>query len=170
MSARITRYGGAELSANDIEGKRILTTAYEADLKYAWAAGVAVGKFLSELKNGRVIGRRCRQCHRILVPPRMFCEKCFRPTDKWIDVRDTGIVNTYSVCYVSADARRLSQPFVIAVIELDGASKGMGILHLLGEVKPEEVQVGMKVEAVWRPAHEREGAITDIRYFRPQRV
>jgi probable rRNA maturation factor len=44
-----------------------------------------------------------------------------------------------------------------------------GILHLLGEVEPKDVEIGMKVEAVWKPAKEREGAITDIRYFRPRR-
>jgi len=45
----------------------------------------------------------------------------------------------------------------------------MGMLHLLGEVSPEEVAVGMKVKAVWKPQGERQGAITDIRYFRPFR-
>jgi uncharacterized OB-fold protein len=43
----------------------------------------------------------------------------------------------------------------------------MGILHLLGEVRPEKVRIGMAVEAVWRSDDERTGAITDIRYFRP---
>ena len=54
-----------------------------------------------------------------------------------------------------------------AVIEIEGASKGMGIMHLLGEVDPDEVKMGMKVKAVWKPAEEREGAITDILYFKP---
>ncbi len=55
------------------------------------------------------------------------------------------------------------------VVELDGATKGMGLLHLLGEVKPADVKIGMKVRAVWKPARERKGDITDIRYFRPMR-
>jgi uncharacterized OB-fold protein len=53
------------------------------------------------------------------------------------------------------------------VIDIDGASKGIGIMHLLGEVKPEEVKIGMRVKAVWKPAAERQGAITDIAYFKP---
>jgi uncharacterized OB-fold protein len=44
----------------------------------------------------------------------------------------------------------------------------MGILHLLSEVDPKEVKIGMKVKAVWKPAEEREGAITDIKYFKPK--
>jgi uncharacterized OB-fold protein len=53
------------------------------------------------------------------------------------------------------------------VIEIDGAAPGMGILHLIDEVDPWQVEIGMKVKAVWKPAEERQGAITDIRYFEP---
>ena len=52
------------------------------------------------------------------------------------------------------------------MIYIDGASDA-GFLHLLDEVKPEDVKVGMKVQAVWKPAEEREGSITDIKYFKP---
>jgi uncharacterized OB-fold protein len=62
---------------------------------------------------------------------------------------------------------RVEEPEIPAVIEIDGASPGMGILHLLGEVDPQEVKIGMKVKAVWKPPQEREGAITDIKYFKP---
>ncbi len=53
------------------------------------------------------------------------------------------------------------------MIEIDGASPLHGIMHMLGEVDPEEVQIGMRVQAVWKPAEDREGAITDILYFKP---
>jgi uncharacterized OB-fold protein len=53
------------------------------------------------------------------------------------------------------------------VIEIDGAAPGMGILHHINEVDPWQIEIGMKVRAVWKPAEERQGAITDIRYFVP---
>ena len=104
-----------------------------------------------------------------MVPPRMYCEQCFRPTDEWARLRDTGRVLTYSVSYVNADASRREgeEPIVVAVVEIEGASPMMGMLHLLGEVSLEELAVGMRVKAVWKPRGERSGAITDIRYFRP---
>jgi uncharacterized OB-fold protein len=40
-------------------------------------------------------------------------------------------------------------------------------MHMLGEVEPKEVKIGMKVQAVWKPAAEREGSILDIAYFKP---
>ena len=53
------------------------------------------------------------------------------------------------------------------MIRLDGASQG-GFLHKLGEVAPDDVAIGMAVEAVWRPLEERTGSILDIAYFRPR--
>ncbi|MCI0530723.1 MAG: DNA-binding protein, partial [candidate division Zixibacteria bacterium] len=58
-------------------------------------------------------------------------------------------------------------PQMPAVIEIDGTSKTKGILHMLGEVNPKDVKIGMKVKAVWKFPREREGAITDIKYFKP---
>ncbi|MEM3916488.1 MAG: OB-fold domain-containing protein, partial [Candidatus Nitrosocaldus sp.] len=78
-----------------------------------------------------------------------------------------GSVNTYSISYIDKQARRLSTPVIVAVIELDDASQGMGIMHLLGEVRPEDVHIGMRVKAVWKSREEKRGAITDIMYFKP---
>ena len=126
-----------------------------------------MSRFLKELKNGRIIARKCHKCGRIAVPPRMFCELCFKPTNEWVYVKDTGVINTYSISYLAADATRVKEPILVAVIELDGASEGMGIFHHLGEVKKEDVKFGMKVKAVWEPPEKRTGAITDIKYFKP---
>ena len=104
---------------------------------------------------------------RVLVPPRMFCERCFVATDEWVYVKDTGTVNTFSLSYLDADANRIKDPILVAVIDIDGASPGIGILHLLGNVNPEKIDVGMKVKAVWKPPEEREGSVTDILFWEP---
>ncbi len=82
-------------------------------------------------------------------------------------LQDTGTVNTYSLCYVTWDVQRITEPEIPAVIEIDGASPLHGIMHMLGEVDPQKVTIGMRVRAVWRPENERVGAITDILYFKP---
>lgn len=167
MSVKNTSYPGREITTDELKQGKYLELVQRFVPRYSWAAGVAISRFLNELKEGRIIGRKCFKCARTLVPPRMYCEQCFRPTDDWAFVKDTGTVNTYSISHVAADASRLKEPLLVAVVELDGASPGMGILHTLSEVEPSRVQIGMKVRAVWKPAGEREGAITDIRYFKP---
>ncbi len=152
------------------EFDKALKIAWNPVLKYNWDNGKAIGKYLEELKKGKIIARVCDKCHRIMLPPRMFCEYCFRPTDRWQYVKDTGRVNTFAISRIYWNAQRIPQgepPIIPAVIEIDGASEGMGILHLLGNVEPEKVHIGMRVKAVWRPESERIGAITDILYFEP---
>ena len=159
-------YPGTPLSDAQVRRREVLTLEAQPCARYAWDTGVAIGRFLQELKNGRFIARRCHRCQRVLLPPRMFCEECFRPTDEWVYVPDSGTVNTYSVSHIRWDASPLPEPLIVAVVEMDGTSQG-GLLHYLGSVKPEKVRIGMKVQAVWRPPQEREGSILDIRYFQP---
>ncbi len=167
MAGQPTNVRGTPIRSADLKKGRVFTTTYVPRIQYAWDTGQAIGRYLEELKNGRLIARRCNNCQRIMIPPRMFCERCFRPTHDWVVVKDTGTVNTFSLSYVSWDVRRLKKPEIPAVIEIDGASKGMGILHVLGNVKPKAVRIGMKVRAVWKPAKQRTGSITDIAYFEP---
>lgn len=155
------------LSDDDFHEGKVCTTRWVADAKYAWDSGVAIGRYLEGLKAGKLLAVECRKCRRTMIPPRMFCESCFRPIDGWRQVKDTGTINTFSLCYVTWDVKRIKEPQIPAVIEIDGASPGMGIMHLIGGVDPKKVRIGMKVRAVWKPAAEREGAITDILYWRP---
>ncbi len=167
MSSKIRSYAGTAIEREELEAKKYLITHYETVLKYSWTSGVAVSRFLDGLKDGELWARKCNNCGRVMIPPRMYCEECWRPTDEWVRVKDTGKVNTFSVSFVNNDASRRKEPLIVSVIEIDGASPQMGILHFLGGIEPKKVEVGMKVRAVWKPKAERVGAITDIVHFAP---
>jgi uncharacterized OB-fold protein len=161
---------GTYVREEDIRGKRVTFIEDRPDLRYSWTAGQAISRFLNGLKEGKIYGVKCNKCRRIMVPPRVFCELCYKPIDEWVELKDMGTVLTFSISYVGPDAEPLPEPVIPAVIEIDGASPGMGILHILGEVKPEDVYIGMRVKAVWKDEKEREGAITDIKYWKPLEV
>jgi uncharacterized OB-fold protein len=138
------------------------------DVRYAWDPGEVVGAFIDALREERILASMCSVCGRTMVPPRAFCERCFRPTDAMTDVPSRGTVETFSICHVTWDMRTLEEPELPAVIRIEGSSDG-GFLHKLGEVAPDDVRIGMEVEAVWRPMDDRTGSILDIAYFRPRR-
>lgn len=166
---------GTSLTDQALTHGEVLATQWNVKAEYAWDKGIALTRFMAGLKEGRLLGIKCSKCLRTLIPPRAFCELCFRSIDDWVELQDSGVVNTFSVSFVNWDATRRETPEIPAVIEIDGASDGMGILHLLGEVGDDldaiinNVAIGMKVAAVWKPKEERTGSITDIRYFRPLR-
>jgi hypothetical protein len=155
------------LSEEDFASGKVLFNYDQLDGQFAWDTGIAIAGYLRALKEGYLLGAYCATCRKTVIPPRLVCEWCFRPMQKYVPLQDTGSVNTFSLCYVTWDVQRISQPEIPAVIEIDGASPLHGILHKLGEVDPNKVHVGMRVQAVWRPAPERTGAITDIQYFKP---
>lgn len=167
MTANIKNFPGTPLSEDDFEQGNILYNHDELNAQFAWDTGIAIGHYLSGLKQGVILGGYCATCRKTVVPPRNVCEWCFRPMDKTVPLQDTGTVNTFSLCYVTWDVRRIKDPEIPAVIEIDGASSLHGIMHMIGEVDPQKVHIGMRVKAVWKPPDERQGAITDIRYFKP---
>lgn len=158
---------GTGLSRQDFESGKVFTTTGSPNARYRWDVGVGIGHYVEGLRAGEIRGSHCPGCERTVVPPRAFCEKCFSPRVDWVKLQDTGKVNTFSLCYVTWNMERVKDPFIPAVVEIDGADPGMGILHLLGGIDPSKVKIGMAVKAVWKPESERTGAITDITHFAP---
>lgn len=166
MSEKVKVWPGTALSDADIAVRKVLNTEWQPNLKYAWDAGIGYGRYLAELKRGRIIGTKCHKCRRVLLPARVFCEWCFRTVDEWVYLKDTGTINTFSIAYTGSMAERLKEPLIPALVEIDG-SGGVAIMHLIGGVDPWKVKIGMRVKAVWKPEQQREGAITDIKFWKP---
>lgn len=166
MSKGMEEFPGTVLSEEDVKERKVLSTEWDAKLMWGWDTGIGYGRYLAELKRGKIVGTRCNKCRRIMIPPLPWCIWCFRPVDEWVNLEDTGTVNTFSIAYTDWVARPIKEPRIPALIEIDG-SDGRGIMHVLGEVDPEGVKIGMRVKAVWKPEEEREGAITDIDHWKP---
>jgi uncharacterized OB-fold protein len=167
MTSKFKEFPGTPLSEGDFQEGKILFYHDEMKADFAWDTGIAIGAYLAALKEGFLLGGYCQTCRKTVIPPRTVCEWCFRPMDSYVRLEDTGTVNTFSLCYVTWDVKRIEKPELPAVIDIDGASPLHGIMHKLGEVDPEDIYIGMRVKAVWKPPEEREGAITDILYFKP---
>jgi uncharacterized OB-fold protein len=167
MTDKFVNYPGTPLSESDIKDGKVLSTFDSLPGEFAWDTGIAIGRYLMAMKEGIILGSRCDNCRRTVVPPRTVCEWCYRPMAAFVPLKDTGVVNTFSLCYVTWDVKRIKEPELPAVIDLDSTSEFHGIMHKLGEVEPENVSIGMRVKAVWKSPDEREGAVTDIRYFKP---
>jgi uncharacterized OB-fold protein len=132
------------------------------EVAYRWSAGIAGSRFFTELKdNGRIVGARCPECKRVLVPPRIFCEECFVDTDEWVEVSPQGEILTFAESYFGLQGQRLDEPWYVGIIHLDGADGGL-FHRLVPDARP--IEIGTRVEAVFE--EERNGNILDIRHFR----
>ena len=134
---------------------------------YPYTLGVAGERFFREIKdNAKFLGTRCQGCNLTYLPPRIYCEQCFEPLEEWREVENKGRVHTYTVAWVDLEGRRLDEPVILALVEVEGAHGGL--VHQIGEIKPETVKIGMEVEAVFKDISERTGSILDIKYFKPR--
>lgn len=132
------------------------------DVEYHWSAGIAGSRFFTELRdNGKIMGTKCPECKRVLVPPRIFCEECFVDTDEWVEVSTSGEILTFAESYFGLQGQRLEEPWYIGIIKLDGADGGLFHRIVKGEG---EIAIGGRVEAVL--ADERKGHIMDIVNFK----
>ncbi len=165
-----------EATKDDLPGtalkdvKEVEYVEYSPDLRYSWDNGYALTTYLEGFKAGKIRGSKCPHCGRMMIPARSFCELCnLNGVHDYYDLADTGTVLTYTISHVDWDSSPLpdGQVRIYAVIGIDGASEDMGLVHFLDEVDPKDVKIGMRVQAVWKPAEEREGTVTDIKYFKP---
>ena len=129
-----------------------------------YAAGAVGSRFLIQLRDKKkILGTRCPTCNRVYVPARSICKDCLGQLKQWVEVSDKGTLLTYTICNEPNSMQPAETPLAYGIIQLDGADTGF--VHMLGEVEPEQLRIGMRVQAVFR--EEREASILDIRYFRP---
>jgi uncharacterized OB-fold protein len=134
------------------------------DIPDTYTAGAVGSRFLIEIRdNKKIMGTKCPSCNRVYVPARSVCKECFGQLDEWVEVSDTGTLLTHTVAQEPSSVQPKEPPVVYGIVQLDGADTGL--VHLLGEVKPDQLQIGMKMQAVF--AEERVGSILDIKYFKP---
>jgi len=94
-----------------------------------------------------------------------FCEECFVDVEEWVEVSSKGELVTFGESYLGTDGSKLKEPWILGIIRLDGADGGL--IHYIGEARPEELKIGMRMEAVFN--EKRNGNILDIKHFRPSK-
>jgi len=134
-------------------------------LPYHYVAGDFRARYLRALKDKVILGSRCSQTGKVLIPPIIASAESFAPCDELVELPDRGVVTTFCVVRIPVMQRNVELPYVAASVALDGADISM--YALIQECKPEDVRMGMRVEAVWKPDGERHGDHEDIQYFRP---
>jgi uncharacterized OB-fold protein len=135
---------------------------------YTRSTGPVIGRFLTGLRDGRILGVRLdAQQVRVLVPPAEYDPASAAPLGQspadWIQTGQRGTVTTWTWVDDPRPEHPLDRPFAWALIKLDGAYTAL--LHAVDAGSKAAMSTGMRVHAVWRA--ERTGSITDIECFAP---
>jgi len=137
------------------------------ELPYHYAAGKVSSRFFVEVRdNKRLMGIKCPQCGRVMMPPRSFCERCFVPAEEWVEVGPEGTIEAFTITMEKWPGNP-DPPFAVAFVKLDGADtamlnyvKGLDFSEL--EKACEKLRIGNRVKLIFKD--DREGKVTDFEY------
>ena len=118
--------------------------------------------FLDKLKQKKLVGLQCSSCNRIYFPPRQICGKCLVRPDRWIDLRETGRVASFTATYLKdpETGEVLERPIVCA--QLDGADTSYPA-QLDPDIEFKDTYIGMPIKVHW--AENIKGGLMDIEYY-----
>ncbi|NYI47485.1 hypothetical protein BJ993_004565 [Nocardioides aromaticivorans] len=137
----------------------------KVSLDYNYAASPEESLFYRGLNEGRIMGQRCPTCQKVYVPPRSACPSDGTPTVEEVELSQTGTITTFCIVNVPFLGQKITPPYVSAYVLLDGAD--IAVLHLILGVPAEEVRMGMRVKAVWKPKDEWAYSLENIDHFAP---
>lgn len=152
--------GAEALGENPVTG--VITPV---SLDYQYAASPEESAFYRGLNEGRIVGQRCPTCQKVYVPPRSACPADGTPTAEEVEVSQTGTITTFCIVNVPFLGQKITPPYVSAYVLLDGAD--IAVLHLILGVPADEVRMGMRVKAVWKPEEEWTYSLENIDHFEP---
>jgi uncharacterized OB-fold protein len=121
--------------------------------------------FLKALEEGKLLGARTGDNGKVYFPPKEADPATGLELDQFIELPDKGTVTTFAIINIPFSGQRIKPPYVAAYVLLDGAD--IPFLHLVTEIDPADVRMGMRVQAVWKPREEWGLGIDNIDYFRP---
>ena len=142
----------------------VLAAPLEIGFDYTRSLGPVLGRFMTGLRDRRVLGSRTAD-GRIHVPPLEYDPVTHAPVTELVDVRPTGTVVSWTWTDRPLDGQPLDRPFGWALIRLDGADTAL--LHAVDAGDRAQMRTGMRVAAVWRDRAEWTTSPTNIAHFLP---
>jgi len=139
------------------------SASYTLEYPYTRTTGPVVGRFLTGLRDGRILGVRVGG--RVICPPIEHDPATGRTLGEpeWVEVGPRGTVQTATWIAEPTRKHPFQEPFAFALVLLDGADTPL--VHAVKASGPDAVRKGTRVRAQFRA--ERTNAITDV-YFAPE--
>jgi uncharacterized OB-fold protein len=149
--------------SDDREPIKIQVTPSWIEIQHT--ASLPESRFLRALEEGKLLAARTGDKGKVYFPPKEADPATGLELDQFLELDDKGTVTTFAIINIPFPGQRIKPPYVAAYVLLDGAD--IPFLHLVTEIDPADVRMGMRVQAVWKPREEWGLGIDNIDYFRP---
>jgi len=107
-----------------------------------------VNDFARHLRNGRLMGSRCKKCDTTSFPPRADCASCMSGDFEFAERNGKATLQTYTKIVAAPTGFDELAPYTVGVADLEDGGR---ILAWIGETIPEdEIAIGMELQVVPR--------------------
>jgi len=116
--------------------------------KVSFVPYTKVSDFAVYLKDGHLMGSKCKGCGYQTFPPRADCPECGSGEFEFAEYSGKGTVQTYSKISAAPTGFEDMAPYTVTVVDLE---EGGRLLGWLGETIPAgDLQIGQDVQVVPR--------------------
>ncbi|MEK9135510.1 MAG: Zn-ribbon domain-containing OB-fold protein, partial [Bacteroidota bacterium] len=99
----------------------------------------------------RLEAGKCEKCGHVAFQPRLVCTECKGKKFAPVVLSDEGKLTTFTVVRVASDKFSKETPFAVGIVELND---GVKVTAQIADADPEELQIGQKVNLVFRRIQE----------------
>ena len=156
---------GAESSAEGTD-ETVRSIRTPMRLEYDFIPSAAAQEYLHAYADKRILGNRSPVDGAVFVPPRGVDPRHGVAATEMVELAHTGHVGNFCVTHLPIPGRDdLPTPYVSAWIHLDGAD--IGFLGLVAGCDLDDVRIGMRVRAVWKPEEDLGATAENVLYWEP---
>ena len=135
-------------------------------LEYDFIPSSAAQEYLHAYADKRILGNRSPVDGAVFVPPRGIDPRHGVAAEELVELAHEGHVGNFCVTHLPIPGRTdLTTPYVSAWVHLDGAD--IGFLGLVAGCGVDEVRIGMRVRAVWKPDDDLGPTAENVLYWEP---
>jgi uncharacterized OB-fold protein len=105
-----------------------------------------VSDFAQYLKDGRLMGSRCKKCGATSFPPRADCPVCMSGDFEFFEISGKAKLNTFTKIVAAPTGFEDVSPYIVGVVDLE---EGGRALAWFGDTISEgEIKIGMDLQVV----------------------
>jgi len=114
--------------------------------KVNFAPFTKVTDFAKHLKDGRLMGTKCKDCGAFSFPPRADCEACMSGNFEFVELSGKSTLQTFTKIVAAPTGFEDEVPYTVGVVDLE---EGGRALAWFGDtVQEDEIKIGMDLQIV----------------------
>ena len=113
-----------------------------------------VSDFAGHLKNGHLMGSRCRACGTTSFPPRADCEQCMSGDFEFFEISGRAVLHTWSKIVAPPTGFEDIAPYIVGVVDLEEG--GRALAWFGDSIAEKDIRIGMDLQVVPRIFEEQE--------------